>query len=359
MSLLYKDDWEETKERYKSWWAGEYFGRCAMAVGARRDDAPDEEPPEAPDDPEDKWTNLEYWAAHREWSYRRSFYGGEAFPIWSCGYPGHKRLAAFLGCPVSLGESTGWVDPILDGDEWDVTQLRIDPENERWKFAVEALEFAAHVSRGKAIPSIGAFGGSGDTLAAVRGSDKLLLDCVDCPEKVREADQYLMDRWIECYETFYAIINEAAEGSTFWMGLWSPGKAYAPQNDFAYMISPDMYRDVFLPTVRKQTAFLDHAVYHVDGEGCFSHVDALLEEPDIQCLQILPGAGKPSPLHYTDVLKKVQDAGKNLHISIPATGVKQALEQLSAKGLFIVTSCETESEARELLANAERWSAVR
>ena len=42
MNLLYKEDWEETKERYKAWWAGENFGRCAFWVTAPRDDAPDE-----------------------------------------------------------------------------------------------------------------------------------------------------------------------------------------------------------------------------------------------------------------------------------------------------------------------------
>jgi hypothetical protein len=356
MSLLYKDDWEETKERYKAWWAGEYLGRCAMAVHAPRDDRPDEEPPKEPEDPEDKWTNLEYWATRNEWGYRRTFYGGEAFPVWSCGYPGNKRLAAFLGCPVTLGETTGWVDPILDGDDWDVTRLRIDPENERWKFAVKALEFAVDVCSGKSIPSIGAFGGPGDTLAALRGSDRLLLDCVDCPEKVREADQFLMDLWIECYERFHAIIREAAEGSTFWMGLWSPGKCYAPQNDFSYMISPKMFGDIFLPTVEKQIEFLDHSIYHVDGVEAFAHVDALCRLPRLHTLQILPGAGKPSPLNYMDVLKKVQDAGKNLHISIPASQVKQALEQLSARGLFIRTSCASESEARELLTKVVKWS---
>ncbi len=57
-----------------------------------------------------------------------------------------------------------------------------------------------------------------------------------------------------------------------------------------------------------------------------------------------------------DVLRKVQAAGKNLHISIKAEEVRPALEQLSARGLFIDTSCETEDEARALLASAEKWS---
>lgn len=356
MTLLYKEDWEETKERFKAWWAHEYFGRCALAVTAPRRDAPREEPPVAPANFEAKWTDLEYWARNREWEFRRTFYGGEAFPVWHCGYPGRENLGVFLGCPVTLREETGWVDPILVGENWDVHKLSIDPANRWWKFTLRAHEFAAEVCRGRAIPSTGAFGGSGDTLAWLRGTERLLMDCIDRPDCVRDADLYLMDLWCQTYDRFHQVLRTAAQGSTGWFSLWSPGKFYAMQNDFAYMISPKMFQRLFLPTIEKQTNFLDHAIYHVDGEGNFSHVDALCELPRLQALQILPGEGKPSPLHYMDVLKKVQSADKNLHISIKHDEIEFALSQLSARGLFIDTETETEDEARQLLKNAERWS---
>ena len=94
----------------------------------------------------------------------------------------------------------------------------------------------------------------------------------------------------------------------------------------------------------------------MDGISAFAHVPALCELPRLQALQILPGAGKPSPLYYAETLKIVQDAGKNLHISIPIAEVEQALKTLSAKGLFIHTSARTEAEARDLLEKAKIWS---
>ena len=78
---------------------------------------------------------------------------------------------------------------------------------------------------------------------------------------------------------FREIAGEAAEGSTCWFGLWSPGKFYAASNDFSYNISPKAFRDIFLPTIERQTNFLDHTVYHVDGVNAFVHVDALCELP--------------------------------------------------------------------------------
>ena len=356
MSLLYKPDWDETKERFMAWWAGEPLGRAAIAVTAPRDGLPGEPPPVAPTDPIQRWTDLDYIAALNDYGHRRTFYGGEAFPIWNGGYPGHTAIPAFLGCPTTLDLRTGWWDPILEGAEWRLEDIRLDTDGRWYRFTLELLERAAAEAKGKSIPGVGAFGGCGDTLAALRGSMPLLYDVADRPDLVRDTERFLMDMWVEVYQTFYDIVSPVAGGSTCWFPLWSPGKFYATQNDFSYMISPDMFGELFVPALERQLAYLDHAVYHVDGIEAFRHVPALCELPRLQAIQILPGAGKPSPLHYMDVLKQVQAGGKNLHISIPAAEVETALAELSARGLFLATGCATEAEARDLLAKAEHWS---
>lgn len=355
-TLVYKEDWPQAQKRIEAWWAREPIGRAAMAVQARRTNAPNESMPDRIRDPEKKWTNLEYFDRHRKWEFGQTFYGGEAFPTWNFGYPGRENVAVFLGCPVELGPDTGWVSPILTGEGIDVSGLKIDPENKWWKFTLKALEFGAERCRGKALLSIGAFGGAGDILAALRGPEQLLIDIIERPDEILAAEMKLMDVWIDVYRQFQEITAKGAYGTTCWFPLWSPGRFYAAQCDFAYMISPRDFRRLFMPAVVKQTEFLDHTVYHVDGEGNFAHVDALCEIPRLQALQILPGDGKPSPLHYMKILKKVQAAGKNLHITIRADEVETALSELSARGLFVNTSCKTEEEARTLLKNAEKWS---
>jgi hypothetical protein len=318
---------------------------------------PQEEPPPRPATPLARWTDLDYAAACNDYHMRRTFYGGEAFPIWAVGYPGHMSIPTFLGCPLDLDWDTGWWHPVVTGEGLEeVLDLRVDRAGRWWRFTLEALRRAVRESAGRCLPGIGAFGGCGDTLAALRGTDRLLLDVVDRPEQVIAAEAYLMDMWCEVYEEFYGVVHQASEGSTCWFALWSPGRFYAAHNDFSYMISPRMFQELFLPTIERQTRYLDHAVYHVDGVAAFAHVPALCELPRLQALQILPGAGKPSPLHYLDTLRYVQKAGKNLHLTLPAEEVPAALAQLAAEGLFISTWCRTETEARELLANAPRWS---
>lgn len=359
MPLNGKPDWEQVQERYKAWWAGEAVDRCLMAIYARRDTG--EAPPVLPDIVADRWLDVTYLAALNEYRLNSTCFAGDAFPIWHPGFPGWSFHGVFLGCPISLAETTGWWDPIIaEGEltDHDYRQFTLDPQNPWWMRALEMLRFTAVESkRLGAFPCIGAFGGCGDTLAALRSTGKLLYDVLDCPEYVREFDQYLMRQWMEIYETFYGIMHEAGfEGSTCFFPLWSPGKFYSTHNDFAYMISPKIFNDIFLPSIEMQTRYLDHAIHHVDGIGNFAHIDALCELPRLQALQILPGDGKPSPLHYLPELKKVQAKGKNLHISIPANEVETALQELSIKGLFIETWCESVEEADALLRNADKWS---
>jgi hypothetical protein len=359
MNLLYKPDWPETKERFQAWWAHEALDRCMLQVTAPKEGVPPEDPPKVPEKIEDRWLDFDYLRAANDYRMRRTFYGGEAFPTWNPGYPGWSYIPCYMGARIDLQETTGWIYPIIEDGaltDHDYHDLTIEPDNPWWVRSQEMVRFAVQEARGKSIPGILTIGGCGDTLAALRGTENLLTDMIDCPDYVREFDQHLMRMWRQVYEIMYGIILDGAEGSTCWFSLWSPCKFDAPQNDFAYMISPAMFREVFLPSIEMQTQFLDHAVYHVDGIGNFAHLDALLELPRLQAFQILPGSGKPSPLHYMDVLKHVQDAGKNLHIGIPATEVEVALSQLSARGLCIDTWCKSEAEARDLLRKCAQWS---
>ncbi len=358
--LLYKPDWEETKERFLAWWNGEAIGRCALAVTAPKKDARDDLPPlPKAESVEEQWFDLDLVSERAERGLSRTYFGGEAIPIWSAGYPGIASIPSFLGCPYILDLHTGWHDPILTGEDIDYESLSIDTGCREYRYAFDVLRRGVEEAKGKALVSIGAFGGCGDTLAALRETQQLLFDCIERPEQVRAAEDFLMDQWCEVFDSFYEVIREADDGSTCWFALWSPGKFYSAHNDFSYNISPKMFREIFLPVIERQTEFLDHTVYHVDGINAFTHVDALCDLPRLQALQILPGAGKPSPIHYMDVLKKVQAAGKNLHISIPISEVEAALSELSATGLFIQTSARTEDEARDLLKKAELWSTDR
>lgn len=360
MNLEYKENWEKTKENFKAWWAREYFGRCALAVRAPLANPPTRRKPADASTIHEQWYDLDAITERLDYTMSQTFHGGEAFPIWYPGHPGIASIPTMLGCPFELDMRTGWHEPLLtDPDGFDIRSLRLDENNPAYQYQIEVLRRAVKESEGKCIPSLGAFYHGGDTLAALRDTEQLLIDCIERPEVVRDAEDWLMEMWCDFYGRFYDIIQDAAQGSTCWINIWAPGKTYAVSNDFSYNISSEMFRELFLPAIEFQTIFLDYSIYHVDGVESFRHIDALCELPKLQALQILPGAGQPSALHFMDILKKVQESGKNLQIYLKPHEVEQALEQLSARGLLIMTRCETESDARDLLNIAEKESVDR
>jgi hypothetical protein len=280
--------------------------------------------------------------------------------MWDAGYPGIASIPTMLGCPFSVDMSTGWHDALLtDPDGFDVKALRLDEKHPAYKYHFAVLARAMRETPAKSFPSMGAFYHGGDTLAALRGTEQLLMDCIERPDAVRDAEDWLMTMWFDFYDRTYAAINGAEQGSACFFGMWAPGKTYGVSNDFSYNISADMYRDLFLPAIKRQIEFLDYSIYHVDGVGAFKHVDAMCELPRLQAVQILPGANQPSPLHFMDILTKVQAAGKNLAIWIAPEKVEQALSMLSARGLYISTYAKNQTQAEELLGQAESWSVDR
>jgi len=56
--MLYKEDWDEAKDRLVQWWNGAYFGRCAIGVKAPREQPPDVPPPSPAQTPEQRWLDL-------------------------------------------------------------------------------------------------------------------------------------------------------------------------------------------------------------------------------------------------------------------------------------------------------------
>ncbi|MCL1794413.1 MAG: hypothetical protein FWG34_11160 [Oscillospiraceae bacterium] len=359
MELLYKPDWDKTKDNYSHWWAREDFGRCAISIRAPRAKPFGGQAPALPEKIEDRWLDIEYLKKSAEHRFGSTYYAGEAFPLWNAGYPGWDFIPSYIGCDVELAEHTGWVSPLIQKGElteYKPENIKIGENNKWHKFALKIHNLAASEAKGKSIPGIQAIGGVGDIMAALRGTQELLYDLYDCPEHVKKMEMRLMDIWTEVFERFYNITREAAEGTTNFMGIWAPSKFYTCSNDFSYSISTKMFEEIFMDALQKQVDYLDYSIYHVDGIGAFKHIDMLCGIKKLNALQFLPGAGKPSPLHYKNELKKIQAAGKNLHISIAPQEVKQALDMLSSKGLFIDTWCGSEGEADDLLKCAGQWS---
>ena len=67
--------------------------------------------------------------------------------------------------------------------------------------------------------------------------------------------------------------------------------------------------------------------------------------------------GQDSPLKYISTLKKIQDAGKVLHLHLTnKNDIEPVMKELSSQGLYIRTSASDEEEAEEIIKNVEKWT---
>lgn len=359
----YKHDFEEAKERMLKWWNREYFGRCAITVYAPKTDLSEAfEDLELPQDPTQKFCDIEYVRKFNEYNLASTFFGGEAIPVWGPpAFPGLSQASAYYGDgeQIKLNMETAWREEVISSGpltDYSEKDIAYDPENKWLIRALKLQKASVEYSYHESIPAILTYINPGDDLADMRGANNLLYDLVDCPEHVKKLDNFLIDQGMKLYDMFFDIIKEKYDGNSGWFRIWGPGKFGVLNNDLSYMISPKMFEEIFLDGIKRLAKFYDYPLYHVDGIGSFNHIENLCQIKEIRAYQIVPGAGKPSPLHYIDVLKKVQSYGKNLHITIAPQEVESALELLSAKGLMIDTYCDTQEEAETLIAICEKNS---
>jgi hypothetical protein len=286
---------------------------------------------------------------------RTTFFGGEALPVfnhnWSAGH------TLYLGCQPHFAPDTVWVDPAPlaeDGyprfdDSW-----RASPW---WAWMLETTRRAAHASRGRYFMQSLWGNGAGDTLALVRGTQNLLFDVATHPAWVKSAVQRISDIQIESVGVIWEIMGPGklgVAGSLNYVGCWSPGRTSGLDCDFSCMISPEAFKQLFLPPLIETMHTVDHRIYHLDGPGAIRHLDALLSLPDLHAIQWVPGAGQEAILQWVPLIQRVQKAGKSIAVQANPAEIGPLLQEVRPEGLFISTACRSEEEARSLLEQVGR-----
>lgn len=197
-------------------------------------------------------------------------------------------------------------------------------------------------------------GGALDILASLRGTQNLLIDLVLNPDPVKKLEMKLSQLWTRYCEELYAVINESGqEGTTGWVGLWGEGKSFPIQCDIAVMISPDVFQEFAIPSLRIQAQALDHCIFHYHGEGPKKTLDYLLDMDEIHAIQWSPGVHDPP---YDDeawlpVYERITGWGKGLLLhEVRPDRVEWLVSKLPAERLALNVMCESEEEAYDLLS---------
>jgi 5-methyltetrahydrofolate--homocysteine methyltransferase len=264
------------------------------------------------------------------------FYG-DAFPyLWINFGPG--IMAGFVGSDVhsvSDPSETVWFSASSQVEIQDL-DLAYDPQNAWWQRVQELT--AAFVRRWDGQAAIGHadIGGNLDVLASFCTTEGLLYDVIERPEEVERLAGRITALWLRYYDELEALIRPRCRGTTCWTPIWSTGKTYMMQSDFAYMISPRMFERFVVPDLTACCAHLDHGFYHLDGKNQIPHLDHLLSISRLAGIQWIPGDGQPPPDQWLPLLKRIRDGGKLCQVFVSPEGARTIVQNLGGRGFLLV-----------------------
>jgi 5-methyltetrahydrofolate--homocysteine methyltransferase len=359
-------DWENAKKRYRRWWSGDCDGPI-IQLQYRNPDQPEERPRPAWAKNPDGWWSLMDWLSgpgrsanadpgecldYLEYQLAQSVYYRDAYPsLWLNLGPG--VLAAYLTGYLKYETSTSWFE-LPEPMAWDaILNLKLDPANP-WLVRTRKMARAmADRGKGRYIVGMTDIGGPLDVLASLRTGQQLLEDCVTDPALVRLACEMILGYWHQVYNELDGDIrSRGQDGTSAWMGIWSPGTSYPLQCDFCAMIGPAMFEKLVRPDVAAQCDRLENTIFHWDGPGELPHLDHLLSIKALLGIQWVPGASAPDAAHddWIPYYKRIQKAGKRLVLNnaLPAGRTVEVARRLNLQGLLINPWCGSEKEARDM-----------
>lgn len=354
---MWKPNLEETKKHYINWWnhkgivlnMWEHFQQGVTPHA----DVP---MPPAPKSLDQKWFDPEWRAEYLDWYVAHSSMKADMLPVANTQL-GPGSLAAILGGVFEGGEDTIWIHPdpnYSDDIKFDIN----DPANKNWQLHKDLLRACKKKAAGNYYVGMPDLMEGMDVLAAMKGTDKVLLDTVMQPEVLERQMQQINDIYFQVFDQLYDIIREGDEMAFCYFSSWAPGKMTKLQSDISTMISVEDYRRFVQPFIREQCQKIDYTLYHLDGVGAIHHLPALLEIEELNAVQWTPGVGEPqggSPKWY-DLYKRILSAGKSIMACwVTLDELRPLLDNIGGDGVHIEMDFHNEDEVEKALRIVEEY----
>ena len=351
----WKSNLEETKQRYINWWnhkgiilnMWEHFQEGVQPHAEIT-------PPALAKDLSQKWFDPQWRAEYLDWYVAHSSLKADILPVANTQL-GPGSLAAILGGVFEGGEDTIWIHPHPDF----TNEIVFNPEHPNWILHKELLKACKAKANGHYFVGMPDLMEGLDVLAALKGTDRVLLDTVMQPEILEQQMQQINDIYFKVFDELYDIIREGDEMAFCYFSSWAPGKMSKLQSDISTMISQDDYRRFVQPFIREQCQKIDYTLYHLDGVGAMHHLPALLEIEELNAIQWTPGVGDPqggSPKWY-DLYKKILACGKSVMACwVTLDELKPLLDHIGADGVHLEMDFHNEKEVEQAMRIVEEYT---
>lgn len=351
----WKSNLEETKQRYINWWNHKgiilnMWGHFQEGVQPHAEITP----PALAKDLSQKWFDPQWRAEYLDWYVAHSSLKADILPVANTQL-GPGSLAAILGGVFEGGEDTIWIHPHPDF----TNEIVFNPEHPNWILHKELLKACKAKANGHYFVGMPDLMEGLDVLAALKGTDRVLLDTVMQPEILEQQMQQINDIYFKVFDELYDIIREGDEMAFCYFSSWAPGKMSKLQSDISTMISQDDYRRFVQPFIREQCQKIDYTLYHLDGVGAMHHLPALLEIEELNAIQWTPGVGEPqggSPKWY-DLYKKILACGKSVMACwVTLDELKPLLDHIGADGVHLEMDFHNEKEVEQAMRIVEEYT---
>ncbi|HQE84607.1 MAG TPA: hypothetical protein PLM14_16525 [Candidatus Hydrogenedentes bacterium] len=347
---MYRGNWRGIRETYEAWWARGlerpvfqvYYPAAGNGAAVEFD----------------QWSflkykdNLGHLRRLLEAFADSGCCAGDAFPGLFLNLGPGVLAACFSGyLDYDDFNQTAWFEKPQSWEE--VEELAFEETNHWWQYLQSVTRMCADAAKDRFILGMTDIGGILDVLASLRGTENLLMDLLSVPDRVNRMRRRLLEGWHRAYDALAPIIAGVQQGTSSWLRIWCPGRYYPFQCDFCAMISPAMFESFVVPDVQEQCRRLGHGIYHLDGPGQVAHVDLLLEIPELDGIQWVPGSGNPqcdSP-RYFPMYEKILGKGKLLVLQSfdDWRNIPGMLKALPNRGLLFSVNVANREEAREFL----------
>lgn len=354
---MWKPNLEETKKHYIDWWnhKGIVLNMWEHFQEGVKPHADVPMPP-VPKSLDQKWFDPEWRAEYLDWYVAHSSMKADMLPVANTQL-GPGSLAAILGGVFEGGEDTIWIHPnpnYTDDIKFDIN----DPANKNWQLHKDLLRACKKKAAGNYYVGMPDLMEGMDVLAAMKGTDKVLLDTVMQPEVLERQMQQINDIYFKVFDELYDIIREGDEMAFCYFSSWAPGKMTKLQSDISTMISVEDYRRFVQPFIREQCQKIDYTLYHLDGVGAMHHLPALLEIEELNAIQWTPGVGEPqggSPKWY-DLYKKILAGGKSIMACwVTLDELRPLLDNIGGNGVHLEMDFHNEDEVEKAMRIVEEY----
>lgn len=350
----WKTNWEESKKRYIDWWNHKGIV-LTMWEHFQEGVAPHAEvaAPLPPKDLNQRWFDPEWRAGQLHYYVAHSSLTADIPPVANTQL-GPGSLAAILGGVLEGGEDTIWIHPAPEPKE----DIVFHPDNAAWKLHKELLAACKKLADGHYYVGMPDLMEGLDVLAALRGTDTVLMDTVMNPELLDKQLQQVNDIYFKVFDELYDLIREDDGMAFCYFSIWGPGKVSKLQSDISIMIGEEDYRRFVQPYIREQCRKIDYTLYHLDGVGAVRHLDALLEIEELNAIQWTPGVGEPQggdPKWY-DLYKRILAGGKSVQANwVTLDELQPLLDNVGADGLLLSMDFHNEKEVEQALKIVEKY----